>query len=100
MKAARSIAGSGPPEGAARKLDAAAGDVDEEQQGSEWAERAGEGERVGGRVVLDDAPVADAADDDPGQRDLAAAVAAVQRPARGDALAFGQLVVDVEAQIV
>ena len=55
---------------------------------------------VGGGPVLDDLAVLDAADHDPPDPDRPAAVVALGHPARGNALALADLVLDADAQML
>ena len=72
---------------------------EQQQERSPDAELARQLHRVARGPVLDDLPVLEAADDDAAQLDSPATVGAMQRPARGDSVALGDLLVDDEAQV-
>ena len=71
----------------------------QQQERSPDAELARQLHRVARGPVLDDLPVLEAADDDAPQLDSPATVGAMQGPARGDSVALGDLLIDLEAQV-
>ena len=73
--------------------------LNEQQQRTPDAELPGDLHRVARGPVLDDPAVLEAADHDPAKGHAAAAMRAVEGPARSDAIALGDLLVDDEAKV-